>query len=71
MKRVKSPLIRYSAQFDNPLKLLDACAERGMEGIVSKRWDRPYQSGRSKDWIKVKCANWREENRWRVDFFAR
>jgi ATP-dependent DNA ligase len=26
----------------------------GLEGIVSKRRDRPYQAGRSKDWIKVK-----------------
>ena len=26
----------------------------GLEGIVAKRWDRPYKSGRSPDWIKVK-----------------
>ena len=26
----------------------------GLEGLVSKRRDRPYRSGRSKDWIKVK-----------------
>jgi len=26
----------------------------GLEGIVAKRRDRPYQSGRTKDWIKVK-----------------
>jgi ATP-dependent DNA ligase len=25
-----------------------------LEGIVSKRRDRPYRSGRSPDWIKVK-----------------
>jgi len=30
-----------------------AC-EFGFEGLVSKRRDRPYQSGRSKHWIKVK-----------------
>jgi bifunctional non-homologous end joining protein LigD len=30
-----------------------AC-EFGLEGIVSKRSDRPYRAGRSKDWIKVK-----------------
>jgi bifunctional non-homologous end joining protein LigD len=28
-----------------------ACA-LGLEGIVSKRRDAPYQSGRSPDWIK-------------------
>jgi hypothetical protein len=26
----------------------------GLEGLVSKRADRPYRAGRSKDWIKIK-----------------
>jgi ATP-dependent DNA ligase len=26
----------------------------GLEGLVSKRTDRPYRAGRSKDWVKVK-----------------
>ena len=30
-----------------------AC-EFGLEGLVSKRVDRPYRAGRSPDWIKVK-----------------
>ena len=30
-----------------------AC-EFGLEGLVSKHRDRPYQAGRSKHWIKVK-----------------
>jgi hypothetical protein len=30
-----------------------ACA-MGLEGIVAMRRDRPYRSGRSPDWIKVK-----------------
>jgi bifunctional non-homologous end joining protein LigD len=30
-----------------------ACA-MGLEGIVAKRRDGPYRSGRSPDWIKVK-----------------
>jgi bifunctional non-homologous end joining protein LigD len=33
-----------------------ACA-MGLEGIVSKRLDRPYTSGRSRDWIKIKNPN--------------
>jgi bifunctional non-homologous end joining protein LigD len=33
-----------------------AC-EFGLEGLVSKHRDRPYQSGRSKHWIKVKNRN--------------
>ena len=30
-----------------------ACA-MGLEGVVAKRRDRPYRSGRSPDWVKVK-----------------
>ncbi|MBC8013080.1 MAG: DNA ligase D [Methyloceanibacter sp.] len=32
-----------------------ACAA-GLEGIVSKRADAPYRSGRGKDWLKIKCT---------------
>jgi len=28
--------------------------QHGLEGLVLKRRDRPYQGGRSKDWVKVK-----------------
>jgi bifunctional non-homologous end joining protein LigD len=31
-----------------------ACSSMGLEGLVSKRSDRPYRGGRSKDWIEVK-----------------
>jgi len=34
--------------------LFRAACQMGLEGLVSKRRDRPYQSGRSKHWIKVK-----------------
>ena len=36
-----------------------ACA-MGLEGIVSKRADRPYISGRGKDWLKIKCSRGEE-----------
>jgi bifunctional non-homologous end joining protein LigD len=42
-----------------PEFLAQACA-KGLEGIVSKRADRPYISGRGKDWLKIKCLR-REE----------
>jgi ATP-dependent DNA ligase len=29
----------------------------GLEGIVSKRKDSPYRSGRSRDWLKMKNAD--------------
>jgi bifunctional non-homologous end joining protein LigD len=35
--------------------LREACA-KGMEGIIAKRADAPYTSGRSKDWLKFKCS---------------
>ena len=34
--------------------LFRAACNMGLEGMVSKRSDRPYRAGRSKDWIKVK-----------------
>ena len=36
--------------FGTPCKL-------GLEGIVSKRKDSPYRSGRSPDWLKMKNAD--------------
>ncbi len=34
--------------------LFAAACKMGLEGLVSKRRDRPYQAGRSKHWLKVK-----------------
>jgi bifunctional non-homologous end joining protein LigD len=31
------------------------CAASSMEGLISKRGDAPYRSGRGKTWLKVKC----------------
>ncbi len=36
-----------------------ACAQ-GLEGIISKRADAPYRSGRGKDWLKIKCGHGEE-----------
>ena len=35
-------------------ELFRAACRMGLEGLVSKRRDRPYQANRSKHWIKVK-----------------
>ncbi|HWB81197.1 MAG TPA: DNA ligase D [Nannocystaceae bacterium] len=37
-----------------------AACELAVEGIVSKRADSPYQSGRGRDWLKVKCLQRQE-----------
>ena len=34
--------------------LFRAACRMGLEGMVSKRRDRPYRGGRQKHWIKVK-----------------
>jgi bifunctional non-homologous end joining protein LigD len=34
--------------------LFRAACNMGLEGLVSKRRDRPYRGGPSKDWVKVK-----------------
>src|SRR5579864_6384855 len=35
--------------------LLTQACEEGWEGLVAKRRDAPYRSGRSPDWRKLKC----------------
>jgi len=50
------PEIRYSDHLtgDAARMLTDAC-RLGLEGLISKRADRPYRSGRHDDWLKSKC----------------
>jgi bifunctional non-homologous end joining protein LigD len=40
---------------DGETVFAQAC-EMGVEGIVSKRADAPYRSGRQESWLKVKCT---------------
>ena len=48
--------IQFSDEFDGDgHALFKACAERNLEGIVSKHALAPYRSGRSKTWLKCKC----------------
>ena len=48
--------IRYSDHIEGegPHVLKQACG-MGVEGVISKRRDRPYRPGRSSDWLKSKC----------------
>ena len=63
--------LRYSESFDDGLKLLAEADRLGLEGIVSKRRDAPYRSGKQSDWIKIKSQTWREANRERWRLFER
>ena len=48
-------IIRYSDHFAIPGSEMMQHAEKlGLEGVISKRHDAPYRSGRSDDWIKAK-----------------
>ena len=52
----RAPLIRYVDHFitAGDAVLLSACRMH-LEGIISKRLNAPYRSGRSGDWTKAKC----------------
>jgi ATP-dependent DNA ligase len=60
--------LRYSESFTDPARLLAAAHDLGLEGVVSKRLDAPYRSGRRPEWVKVKTQSWRVANqeRWRL-----
>ena len=63
--------IRYVAHVSGDAgTVLQSARTMGLEGIVSKRLDAPYQSGRGNNWIKIKCragqevvlGGWTSEN---------
>ncbi len=41
-------------------RFYQAACERGLEGIVSKLREKPYRTGRSRDWLKTKCLRGQE-----------
>ena len=65
--RERKARLRRALEFGGPLRLnphrrgehgeelyREAC-EKGLEGVIAKRADSPYRSGRSRDWLKLKC----------------
>nr|WP_281371638.1 non-homologous end-joining DNA ligase [Petropleomorpha daqingensis] len=71
---LRSPEAR---QGDGEAFFAQACRD-GWEGLVAKRADAPYRSGRSRDWLKFKClgeqefviGGWTDPQRSRVGFGA-
>lgn len=53
--------IRYSDHVEGRGRefFREAC-RLGLEGVVSKRRDRPYRRGRTGEWLKIKCLNRQE-----------
>ncbi|MBK6747437.1 DNA ligase D [Ottowia sp.] len=57
LRGVDSPLLRLSEPLEaDPTRLLASACQLGLEGIIGKRADAGYRSGRSGDWIKLKCG---------------
>jgi bifunctional non-homologous end joining protein LigD len=64
-------VLRMSESFSDAKKLLERCEQMGLEGIVSKKADQPYKSGRNVAWVKVKTRSWRAANQERPEMFQR
>jgi bifunctional non-homologous end joining protein LigD len=69
--RERKRVLRAMLSFGGPLRFTthrvagaeaywDKACGRGWEGLVVKRADSPYRSGRSRDWLKFKCENSQE-----------
>jgi bifunctional non-homologous end joining protein LigD len=69
--RERKKLLREVLSFCDPLRYTEhrerdgeeyfeqACLQ-GWEGLIAKRADAPYRSGRTRDWLKFKCENSQE-----------
>ncbi|MGC3974506.1 MAG: DNA ligase D [Nitrospira sp.] len=59
--RPSSSLIQYSDHISGrgDIAFAEACRS-GMEGLIAKRADAPYLSGRNRNWVKVKCGQRQE-----------
>jgi bifunctional non-homologous end joining protein LigD len=69
--RSRKKLLRGSLKFQDPLRFTahrnergaefyrEAC-DQGWEGVMAKKADAPYRSGRSRDWLKFKCVHRQE-----------
>lgn len=58
---IRSRSLRYSEHvIGNGQAMIENACRLGLEGIISKRRDAPYRSGRHGEWTKAKCTN-REE----------
>ncbi len=57
---LRGPLRRTTTRTGDAEKLRRESCEAGWEGLIAKRASSPYRSGRSKDWLKLKCSNEQE-----------
>ncbi len=58
---IKGDTLRLSAELGaTPDQVLAAACQMGLEGVIGKRRDSVYTGRRSRDWIKLKCAQRQE-----------
>ncbi|SAK94529.1 DNA ligase D [Caballeronia hypogeia] len=58
---IDDPVLRYSQDFAfHADELLKSACDMALEGIIGKRIDSTYVSGRSNSWIKLKCRRRQE-----------
>ena len=51
-----SDIVRFSQSFEAlPDQMLNAACRMGLEGVMVKRAQAPYVSGRTETWMKLKC----------------
>jgi bifunctional non-homologous end joining protein LigD len=56
-KLITATDLQFSESFEiDGREMLKRACQIGLEGIVSKIRDGPYPAGRSRDWVKVTCA---------------
>lgn len=56
-----SPLLRYVEHFESGAEaILKSACRMSLEGVVSKRLDSKYRSGRGDTWLKTKCRGGHE-----------
>src|SRR4051812_4342033 len=54
----RNSAVKLSEHFEEDgAKMLEHACNLHLEGIVSKRADAPYRSGRGGDWLKTKCSS--------------
>ncbi|MBC8131020.1 MAG: DNA ligase D, partial [Rhizobiaceae bacterium] len=59
-KKGESLLLYSDHVRGNGPAMVEQIRQAGLEGIVSKKADAPYRSGRGKDWLKTKCTRRQE-----------
>ncbi len=70
LEKTDIPELTFSESHIDGEQLLQRLDKIGMEGVVFKRKEQKYVSGRNRGWVKVKCHAWRHANANRKVLFS-